>query len=69
MCIRFDKIDVFIGDCGGEFRHLVLFDYGSLDKLSYREKSGITDSIDHNFGEIRIDSYNSLPIEKNIDFS
>ena len=38
LCIRFDKIDVFIGDCGGEFRHLVLFDYGSLDKLSYREK-------------------------------
>ena len=33
------------------------------------KKSGITDSIDHNFGEIRIDSYNSLPIEKNTDFS
>ena len=69
MCIRFDKIDVFIGDCGGEFRHLVLFDYGSLINYLIGKKSGITDSIDHNFGEIRIDSYNSLPIEKNTDFS
>ena len=32
------------------------------------EKSGITDSINHNFKRIRIDSYNSLPIEKKIDF-
>ena len=28
------------------------------------EKSGITYSINHNFGKIRIDSANSLPIEK-----
>ena len=28
------------------------------------EKSGITDSIIHNFGRIKIDSYNSLSIEK-----
>ena len=28
------------------------------------EKSGITDSINHNFTRIRIDSYHSLPIEK-----
>ena len=27
-------------------------------------KSGITDSINHNFARIRIDSYDSLPIEK-----
>ena len=33
-----------------------------LDILS--EKSGITDVISHNFARIRIDSYNSLPIEK-----
>ena len=32
------------------------------------EKSGVTDSINHNFGEIRIDSYNSLPIEKILTF-
>ena len=35
------------------------------------KKSGITDSINyinHNFGRIKIDSYNSLLIEENIDF-
>ena len=36
------------------------------DKIKYliREKSGITDNINHNFGMIKIDSYNSLPIQK-----
>ena len=40
------------------------------DKIIYliSEKSGTTDSINHNFGEIRIDSYNSLPIEKILAF-
>ena len=28
--------------------------------------SGITDSINHNFARIRIDSYDSLPIEKTL---
>ena len=34
------------------------------DKIKYifSEKCGIADSIDHNFGEIRIDSYNHLHI-------
>ena len=32
------------------------------------EKSGITYSINHNFARIRIDSYNSLPIEKTLTF-
>ena len=36
--------------------------------MSYKWKSGITDSINHNFGKIRIDSYNSLPIEKILTF-
>ena len=31
-------------------------------------KSGITDSINHKFARIRIDSYNSLPIEKILTF-
>ena len=31
-------------------------------------KSGITDNINHNFGNIRIDSYNSSPIEKILTF-
>ena len=38
-----------------------------LKKINYliNEKSGIKDSIIHNFTRIRIDSYNSLLIEKN----
>ena len=32
------------------------------------EKSGITYSISHYFGKIRIVSYNSLPIEKTLPF-
>ena len=40
------------------------------DKIKYviSKKSGITDSINHNFGKIRIDSYSSLPIEKILTF-
>ena len=40
------------------------------DKIKYLTsgKSGITDSINLNFGKIRIDSYNSLPIEKILTF-
>ena len=39
-------------------------------KIKYliSEKSGITDIINHNFGKIRIDSYNSLPIQKILIF-
>ena len=32
------------------------------------EKGGITDSINHNFGRIRIDLYNSLNTEKILTF-
>ena len=32
------------------------------------KKSGITDSIHHNFGKLRIDSFDSLPIEKPLSF-
>ena len=32
------------------------------------EKTGIKDSINHNFARIRIDLYNSLPIEKMLSF-
>ena len=72
--ISFDKIDGFIRVCGDEFRHLELFDYELFDKICDRikylisEKNSITDSINHNFGKIKIDSYNSLPIEKILTF-
>ena len=68
--IRFDKINGFIRIRCGEFRYLVLFNDGSFhkvcDKIKYfiGEKSDIRYSISHNFGKIRIGSYNSLPIEK-----
>ena len=66
--IKFDEIDGFFRVRGGEFRHLVLFDYGFFDKICDKikylisEQSGITESINHNFGETNIDSKNSLPI-------
>ena len=47
-----------------------MFDYGWFDKICDRikylitEKSSVTNSIDHNVRKIRIDSYDSLPIEK-----
>ena len=54
----------------GKNKHLRLFDYGLFnnicDKIKYliSKKSGITNSINYNFGKIRIDSYNSLPIKQ-----
>ena len=71
--VRFSKTDGFI-KIHDRIRYLVLSDYGwfnkSCDRIKYliSEKSGITDSINHNFGRIRIDSYNSLPIEKILTF-
>ena len=70
--IRFDKIDGFIKICGG-IRCLVSFSY-LHDEISNRikylinEKSSITDRINYNFAIIRIDSYNSLTIEKILTF-
>ena len=67
MRTKYDETDGFI-------RHLALFDCGWFDKICDRikylisEKGGITDSINHNFGRIRTDSYNSLPIKKILTF-
>ena len=70
--IKFDKIEGFIRVHGGEFRYLVLFDYRLFEISHFKylksEKSCITDSINHNFRKIRIDSYDSLPIEKRLTF-
>ena len=72
MRIRYDKIDGFIR-IYNRIRYLVLFDEWCdkiCDRIKYliSKKSGITYSINHNFGIIRIDSYNSLPIEKILTF-
>ena len=53
----------------GTVKHLILFGYWLFnkicDKIKYliSNKSGITKSINYNFGRIRIDSYSSLPIK------
>ena len=66
MRIRFGKIDGFIISLDGKVKHLILFDYRLFDlicdniKYLTSKKSGITNSINHNFGNIRIDSYNSF---------
>ena len=71
--IRFDKINRFI-KIHDKIRYLVLFDYSYCDKICDKikylisEKSGIKDSINHTFGRIRIDSYDSLSIEKMLTF-
>ena len=72
--IRFDKIDGFIIALDGKIKHLILFDYGLFnkifDKIIYliNKKSGIRNNINYNFGKIRIDSYNSLPIKRILTF-
>ena len=55
-------------------KYLVLFDHRLFDKFCDKfkylisKKSGVTDSINHNFGKIKINSYNSLRIEKILTF-
>ena len=71
--IRFDEIDGFI-KIHDKIRYLVLFDYSHCDKICNKikylvsDKSGITDSINHNFAKIRIDLCNSLPAENILTF-
>ena len=50
------------------FRFLTI--WSSYNGIGYliSEKSGITDSINHDFARIRIDLYNSLSIEKTLSF-
>ena len=73
MRIRFDKINGFI-KIHDKVRYLVLFDYSYCDKICDKikylisEKTGITDSSNNNFARIKIDLYDSLPIEKMLTF-
>ena len=67
-------MDLFIISLDGKIKHLVLFNYGFFDKICDKIKyniskiSGITSSINHNFGKIKIDSYNSLRIKITLTF-
>ena len=69
LWIRFDKMDGFIMVLDGKMKHFALFDYGMYDKICNKikhimsKKSGLANIINHNFVSIKIDSYNSLPIE------
>ena len=71
--IRFDEMDGFIKIYDG-IRYLILFGPEQYDAIYNRirylisEKSGITDIITHNFARIRIDSCNSLRIQKKLFF-
>ena len=71
--IRLVKLDGFIKICNG-IRHLEIFGYLLYYEIYNRmryllsEKSGSTDSINHNFAKVRIDSYTSLPVEEILTF-
>ena len=71
--IMFDKIDGFIKIYDGT-RYLVLFRAKKYDfiynRIRYliRLKSGITYIVSHNYAKIKVDSYDSLPLEKTLTF-
>ena len=74
LCIRFNKIDVFIRVCNGT-RFLALFKTEKYDVIYNRtrylisQKRRNTYVISHNYAKIKVDSYNSLPPAKNIGFA
>ena len=69
LLIRSDKIDGFIRGCD-RTRYLVLFGSEKYDSIYNRitylisVKSSITYTISHNYPKIKVDSYDSLPLEK-----
>ena len=72
--VRLHKTDGFIRVYGGA-RYLALFGSGKNDSIyniikdCVSVKSDFTYVISHNCAKIKVDSYNSLPLEKNDDFS
>ena len=73
LCIRFDKIDGFIWVYDGS-RYLVLFESENDDSISNKirsficVKSGITYIMYHDFAKTKVDSFDSLPLEKTMTF-
>ena len=73
LCIRFYQIDGLIRIFDGT-RYLTLFGSEKYDAIYDRIrylislKSGTTNIFSHYFAKIKVDSHDSLPIEKNIDF-
>ena len=71
--IRFNKVDGFVRVYDGT-RYLVLrvcekkiFIYNSV-RYFIGIKSGVTHIFSHNYGKIKVDSYDSLPLEKILTF-
>ena len=60
--IRSDKIDGFILSLCGKIKNLILFTYRLLNRICNKikyltsKKIGHANSINHNFGKVRIDS-------------
>ena len=71
LCMRFDKVEGFISVYDGT-RYLVLFGPEEYDAISNRIRylssqiSGITYVISYNYARIKIDLYDSLPLEKTL---
>ena len=66
LCIRFDKIDGFIRVYDGtrylELENIILFITGL--NILQGKKSSITYVISYNYAKIKVDLYDSLPLEK-----
>ena len=73
LCIRFDKKNSFIRVYNGT-KYLVLFGGEKNDSTYNRSsyhigvKRGIIYVISHNDAKIKVDSYDSLPLEKTLYF-
>ena len=71
LCIRFDNIDWFIRIYDGN-RYLTLFGSEKYDAIYdiiiylISLKSGITSIFSHYYEKIKVDSYDSLPLEKRL---
>ena len=71
--IRFNKIDELIKVYDGT-RYLVLFGSEKYDSIYSRIRylisveSGMTYIISHSYAKVKVDSYNSLPLEKTMTF-
>ena len=71
FCVRFGELDGFIRVYSGS-RYLVLFGSEKYDFIYNRirylvgVKSGITYVVCHNYVKIKVDSCNSLPLEKTV---
>ena len=73
LCIRFNKVHEFIGVYDGT-RYLRSLELGKCSEIFnrircfVRAKNGITYAFSRNYARIKVDSYDSLPLEKTLTF-